>query len=97
MGPTRIANVGGESRSQRLYLLRNQPLLGLLLLSFADSEVARLPTVPFDKLTALMSAAAVEEKRSAGLLIESEKASASLSRRRYRRRLRSRKPERGDT
>ena len=44
-----------------------------VLHNYSDGGRAFSLTVPFDKLTGIMSAAAVEQKRSAGLLIESDK------------------------
>ena len=44
-----------------------------VLHNYSDGGRVFSLTVPFDKLTGIMSAAAVEQKRSAGLLIESDK------------------------
>ena len=44
-----------------------------VLHNYSDGGRAFSLTVPFDKLTGIMSAAAVEQKRRAGLLIESDK------------------------
>ena len=43
-----------------------------VLHNYSDGGRAFSLTVPFDKLTGIMSAAAVEQKRSAGLVIESD-------------------------
>ena len=44
-----------------------------VLHNYSDGGRAFALTVPFDKLTGMMSAAAVEDKRNAGLVIESDK------------------------
>ena len=44
-----------------------------VLHNYGDGGAAFSLTVPFDKLTSIMSAAAVVQKRSAGLVIESDK------------------------
>ena len=44
-----------------------------VLHNYGDGGRAFSPTIPFDKLTGIMSAAAVEQKHSVGLVVESEK------------------------